>query len=60
MTAYRRLITQPGLAGEAALLTSRISYRRRKASKIRREAELLGWEEEGGSLLVPATTLKSS
>ena len=61
MTTYRRSTVQPAPAsGTAATLAPAcpISYRRRLATRPRRTAALVDWEDEGGGLAVPVVTPK--
>jgi len=62
MITYRRFIPPPALTGgavHAARLTLHLPHGLRKEEKRRHESELVGWEEEGGTLAAPATALQS-
>lgn len=61
MTTYRRLTAQPAPAPAAAATLAPacpISYRRRLATRPRRTAALVDWEDEGGSLAAPVVAPK--
>jgi hypothetical protein len=57
MVTYRRVVPLRALTGKAADSAGfalHMSYRLRANARRRQEAKLVDWEEEGGSVAVPA------
>jgi hypothetical protein len=63
MIIYRRFIPPPALtvcAADARGFDWLVAYRHRNEEKRRHAAELVDWEEEGGSLAAAAVASQSS